>query len=157
MGQKVSKPLARAHWAKEASRLGNCGAGLADDDAELALEHHLAFAQRLADGLAGGEEGVGRLQQVQRLGRHRQLELLAERVEVVPQRDDLGGLGGRERLELVQREHAAGRLRRGEHVAAVLAHMLAVQRAEARLAGAFEADPSLRLLHVFSRKGGSRE
>jgi hypothetical protein len=130
----------------ERLRLGDRGAGLADDDAQLALEHHLAVAQWLADARAGRKVGVGRLQQVERLRGHRQLELLAERMEVVPQRNDLGRLGRREEPHAREQEHAACRLRALEHVAAVLVHGIAFERAEARFAAVFETDPPLLLL-----------
>jgi len=115
---------------------------LADHDAELAFEHDLAVAARLADQIAGVRERVRRLQQIQRLGRHRELELLAQGCEVVPQRDDLARLAGHQQLDAGHREQRAGGLGGAVHVAAVHPYRLALERAETDPASLFEAHPA---------------
>jgi hypothetical protein len=116
-------------------------AGAADHDAQFAFEHHLQAAAGVPDGAAGLEVGVRRLHQVQRFGRRGKIELVAQRLEVVPQGDDLGGLHRHEQAHVGQRDRAVTTVGKFEHVAVPDPHALAFERAESHGAAFEEAHP----------------
>ena len=123
--------------------LADVAAALADDDAELALVDHVAaVGGRPADGLAMGEEGARRLQEVERLVRLGDAQARGQRVEVVPQADHLGRRARGQHLDLGERQRRAGRPGILEHVALVHPDGRAIERAEPGLPLVLEPDPA---------------
>src|SRR2546429_3488825 len=82
-------------------------------------------------------------------------ELGAERVEVVPQRDDLRGHARREQRDVGHREHHAGWIGFAEQHAGVLDDAIAIERAEPNgFVRALKAYPARhRVIHVFFAVG----
>src|SRR5258708_17467603 len=98
--------------------LGHTARALADDDAELALVHHLpAVGFRPADRLAVREERVVALEKIQWLGRGPLIEVRKELVIVVDQRDDLAPHAPPGPPRRAERDRPGGRLRAPEHAA----------------------------------------
>ena len=80
---------------------GYPAAGLSDDDAEFALVGGFAVIGGGARNYRAGCRDAGRgLQQIQRLRRLRLLQLGGERVEIIPERHDLGRRGRRQQFDI---------------------------------------------------------
>src|SRR5204863_9007259 len=111
--------------------LRHAARALADDDAELALVHHLsAVGFRPADRLAVREERIVAFEEIQGLGRHRVIELREELMIVVDERDDLARHARREELRAGEGDRLGGRLRTREHAARVHADVVAFELSE---------------------------